>query len=201
LAYPTFQEHLATITGVANHIQWALNCFPTTPSEHDYNLKFSLNNYLYILLCSFLDAWKELEGMGDDPRIQETLYIISPAIRRIRKWPGLNKVRSQLLAHHQRDKNGAFVQPWEVFGRFEAPTSFAETMLLGHCAQVAKETLLRRHSNDWEEMSSYLGSQDRRIKTKGIMTKEEVEDEITRIRQEIIERERNPAPIKDEGRT
>lgn len=127
--------------------------------------------------------------MGADPTIKETLHIISPAIKRIRQWRGLSKMRSQILAHPQRDKNGTFTPPWVTFKRFKIPTAYAETILLGNCALVARDTLLRRHSDDWQKASSYLDSQDRYIKEKGIINIEVANKELDAVRREISERE------------
>lgn len=188
-----FQEHLAIISSFGNHIEGALNGFPTSEPNQDDDLKFTLSNHLHILLCSFLEEWEKLEGMGATPMIKETLHIIAPAIKRIRQWRGLSKMRSQILAHPQRDKNGTFTPPWVTFKRFNIPTAYAETILLGNCALVARDTLLRRHSDDWQKASSSLDSLDRHIEDKGIRTIEEAGLELERIKREIVERERGPA--------
>ena len=184
-----FQEHLVILSGCSNMIRFALDSFPTSKVGQHSDLKFTLANYLHIQLCCFMEEWQRLEGMGHDTAIRQTLRVVSPAIRRIRQWPNLRIVRSQLLAHPARDSEGRFAPPWRVFGMLSAPTTYAETILLGNCALAARDTLLRRHIDDWEKASSYLESQDRHIEDKGIRSIAEAKRELAAIVQQIAQRE------------
>ena len=142
------QESLIILVSLNNRIEKALNAMVSKDHMEDEDLKFTITNHIHILLCSFLDEWKKLEALGSDEKIKNTLKFTSPAIARIRRWKGLPKVRSILLAHGLRDKDGVAALPWDVFGKYDAPTAYAETILLGNCVLLAVAVVINQHSSD-----------------------------------------------------
>ena len=52
---------------------------------------------------------------------------------RLKGWEDLSSVRSNLLAHPFRDRNGEVAFAWDVFRNSKAPTTLWETLLLGYC--------------------------------------------------------------------
>ena len=152
----------------------------------DEDLKFTITNHIHILLCSFWDEWEHLEALRGDDKIKTTLKITSPALKRIRKWKGLHRVRSMLLAHGHRDRDGDAVLPWDVFGKYDAPTAYAETILLGNCALLAVAVVITQHSADYQEVYSRLSKKKRDIEDKGIQTMEEVKKDFSKIKDEML---------------
>jgi hypothetical protein len=105
--FTPLQESLLILAALRNQIRWALLTIVPEGRAKDESLKFTVSNHIQILLCSFLDEWSTLEKLGRDEKLRTTLKIVSPALDRIKRWRGLPKIRSTLLAHGQRDKKGA----------------------------------------------------------------------------------------------
>ncbi len=183
--FTPFQESLLILATLSNQIKWALKAVVPEGRAKDEDLKFTVCNYIQVLLCSFLEEWKNLKALGSDEKIRAMLKIVSPALDRIQQWRGLYKVRSTLLAHGHRDKRGAPAWPWEVFGKHDAPTAYAETILLGNCAVLATRVLLTRHQSDYQEAVQQLNKLKRGIEDKGIRTVGEIVAELNKIKAEM----------------
>lgn len=181
------QESLLVLTGIEHQIESALQTL--VPKEHieDDNLKFTVCNHLHIIICSFLDEWKILESLGEDSEIQKTLLIASPAINCIRSWKGLEKIRSQLLAHGHRDKNGHVAWAWDVFARYNAPTAYGEMIVLGNCAVKAIKIAFLRHQKEHEEASMEIKKLNRDIEEKGARTVGDIKLELEKTDNKIKE--------------
>ncbi len=184
--FTPIQETLLILTSMGNQLKKALASLVSEDRINDEDLKFTLSNHIHILLCSFLDEWKVLESMGQNITIQNTLKIASPAVKHIRKWKGLEQVRNKLLAHGQRHNNRAPAWPWEVFAVYDAPTRYAETILLGKCALVSIDTAFIRHQKEYDESAKVLQEVNRTISDKGIQTIGEIKSELTRIKSEML---------------
>jgi hypothetical protein len=115
-----------------------------------------------------LDEWKKLEALGRETQIKNTLKITSPAIGRIRQWKGLPKERSILLAHGHRDKDGVAALPWDVFGKYDAPTAYGETILLGNCVLLAVAVVIDRHRADYQEVFNQLSKKSGILRIKAL---------------------------------
>ena len=77
------QESLLILAGLNKQLKWALNTIVPKDRIKDENLKFTVSNHIYILLCSFLEEWKFLEKLGRDENLQTILKIASPAVNRM----------------------------------------------------------------------------------------------------------------------
>ena len=182
----SLQESLLILAALSNRIEWALKAMVPKGRIEDKDLKFTITNHIHILLCSFLEEWKKLEALGGDDKIQATLRIVSPALDRIRRWRGLPKVRSILLAHGHRDKDGVAILPCEVFGKYNAPTAYAETILLGNCVVIAERVVLNQHQSDYQEAIKQVDKVKQDIENKGIRTVGEIKAELSKIKDEML---------------
>lgn len=83
--------------------------------------------YSYIQLCSILDELKILNSFAkNDIYLKETLYIISPALRAIKKYNGIRPARNSMLAHFNRDKSGHFIPWWKTLKDLKLPRTKRE---------------------------------------------------------------------------
>ena len=139
------------------------------------DLEWTVCNHIQILLCSFLEEWKIFESFGKDERIRDTLKIAVPALDRIRSWTGLERVRSTLLVHNQRDKEGNPVSTWDVFNSNKIPTAYAEIVLLARLAVLAIRGTRERHYSEFHLAAQRLKQYHVTIKPQGIRTSQEAE--------------------------
>ncbi len=190
-----FQESLLILAALSNRIEKALKAMIPEDRIEDDNLKFTITNHIHIILCSFLEEWRKLEALGSDDKIQATLRIVSPALNRIRQWRGLSKVRSILLAHGHRDENKDAVLPWQVFKKYNAPTTYAETILLGNCSILAVKVLLTQHKSDYQEAVHQISRLEQDIEDKGIRTVGEIKAELGKIKDEMLAEMSNIAGV------
>ena len=181
------QESLLILQASINHIGLALKVITPDDRIRDEDLKFTICNYILIRLCAFLEEWSKLESLGSDKKVQFSLKIASPAIDRIRQWTGLTKVRSLLLAHGSRDKQGIAHWPADVFAQFDAPTAYAEIILLGNCAILAAKSVINGHNEEFQKGVKELKDLQRPIKDKGIRTVEEIKEELNKIKAKMLE--------------
>jgi len=181
------QESILILLGIKNQIEVALKSIQPKERVQDEGLKFTVCNHIQILVCSFLEEWRRLEGLGTESEIQKTLKVASPAIDRIKRWAGLAKVRSQLLAHPQRASDGTFVPPWQTFANYSAPVTYAETIVLGNCAIKATSVVLKRHAKDYRLAFAIVESRAKEIPDKGIKTVGEIRSELSEVNQQIVE--------------
>ena len=182
--YPS-QESLIILTAIRNQIERVVLAFYNADGSElsarpdrlaDLRLCFFSQNYLQILLSSFLEEWGRFSALAKDNRdVRETLKQTQPAMAQFKKWPSLRNVRSQLLAHPFRDKKGKLALAWDVLRSSRAPTTFGETLLLGFCALMAVDRIKARHENEHKAAEAILLQQDRSVPEKGIATAEGLE--------------------------
>jgi hypothetical protein len=184
--FTPLQESLLILAALRNQIRWALLTMVPEGRVKDENLKFTVCNYIQVLLCSFLEEWSALERLGRDERLRTTLKISSPALDRIKRWRGLPKIRSMLLAHGHRNKEGSPAWAWEVFEKYNAPTAYAETILLGNCARLATEVLLIRYKSEYKEAVKLISGLKQTIKDRGIRTVGEIDIEINKVKTKML---------------
>ncbi|MFC1511210.1 hypothetical protein ACFL5U_02345 [Candidatus Margulisiibacteriota bacterium] len=179
------QEILLILTGLKSQIEQALRSIQAEERIKDEDLKFTVANYLHILICNFNEEWHRFEGLGFDNAVKKSLIIASPVVDRIKKWSGLNKIRSSLLTHPHRNKNGTVAFPWDIFAKNQAPTAYAETILIGNCAIMAIKVALLYHNDEYIIARDYILAQTRQIETKGIQTVGQIKTELKKINEEI----------------
>lgn len=192
-----FQETLVALTATRNHLERAMLCFYSASGARlsakpdrikDPYLCFTLQNYLQILLCSFTEEWSTFGGFAKtDERVKETLRIVYPATNRFAKWRGLEKIRSGLLAHSPRDKNGKLVFPWDAFREQRCPNTLEETLLLTFCAIMAIDIVRERHKMEQEKADGELLAMNRSIMTQGISDTAALERDFAEIQNRISE--------------
>jgi hypothetical protein len=179
------QEILLILAAISSQPRSALRTLLPVDVEENDDLYFTVCNYLQILICNFLDEWKRLAPYASDSEIQKALRIASPAVERTRRWKGLRRIRSRLLAHGLRDKDGHPAWHWDVFEEYEAPTAYAGTILLGECAVRAIHIALERHEREHAEGLKELVQRGREIDDRGIRTRGDIQAELERIYNEI----------------
>jgi hypothetical protein len=187
------QQSLVALIGLRNSIERVILCFYSVNTSGtnlearserfpDANLCFAMQSYLQILLSSFLEEWPRFASRAkNDPDVRKTLQLVQPAMERFEGWRDLPSVRSKVLAHPFRDKQGQIVLAWDVLRDSKAPTTFAETLLLGFCALMAVDRVKVRHAKEVAETDSYLLQLDRTVPEKGILTATELEAEFARL--------------------
>ena len=183
------------LTAVRNEIEKAVLVFYDFKSQDlagrmdrfdDDALTFTIQNHLQILISSFLEEWGRFSALGKaNLEVRETSRQVKPAIDRFRNWKGLQSVRSKLLAHPFRDKSGNIVFPWDVFRDNQAPTTLAETLLLGMCALMVVDRVKARHAAEQASAKSQILQEDRSVPEVGIMTSAELEHEFAKIKAEL----------------
>ena len=192
-----FQETIVALTAIRNSLERAMLCLYSVNGSHlsdkpdrtkDQYLLFTLQNHLQILLCSFLEEWSKFGGFAKtDESVKETLRIVSPSTNRFKQWPGLNKIRSCLLAHSPRDTSGEIVFPWVAFGKEKCPTTLEETLLLTFCALMAVDNVKARHKAEQDKAEKEIFGMNRAIATQGIPNTAELEKQFADIQKQINE--------------
>lgn len=195
--FTELQESLLILSACKTHLTSALNILNINDPDRahyleDEDLKFVACNFLKIQVCSFLEEWGRFERQGGDPEVQDTLRIAKPAIDHIRGWPGLRAIRNKLLAHPNRHRlhRSRREEPmwaWEAFEQFNAPTNYAEDILLGNCAVAAISIALDQHKPEYEEALKKLEKISRDVEHKGVETHEELMREFDRIIKEMAD--------------
>jgi len=182
--FTALDQCLLILAGLRSQLASALNSLsPWRPENED--LSFTVCNHIQIILCSFLDEWKVFESFGEAKVIRDTLKITSPAMRRIRSWTGLERIRSTLLAHGQRHKDGSPVWTWDVFNSNKTPTTYLETILLGRLAVLVIKETLRRHHGEYHRAGQRLSQSYTCIKRQGISTVGEADVDFRSIKAEM----------------
>lgn len=180
------QGSLLVLMALKNQLEPALRAVKRHLQDDD--LKFTVTNHLLILVSSFLSEWQNFEALGADPHVQKTLQSAKPAIKRIRKWKGITKLRSSVLAHGFRMKDGSITRMGYLFERDRAPSAYAESMLLGECAVYAIATAICQHNQIYKEgLSQWYENGPEKIPINGIENMKDFEEEIARIRIQITD--------------
>lgn len=189
------EQSLVILTAVRNEIEKAVLVFYNVGGQNlagrmdrfdDDALTFTIQNHLQILISSFLEEWGRFSSLGGaDLDVRETSRQVKPAMDRFKGWKGLRSVRSQLLAHPFRDKSGNILFPWDVFRDNQAPTTLAETLLLGMCALMVVDRVKARHAAEQATAESQILQEDRSILEAGIRTSTELEQEFAKIQAEL----------------
>lgn len=176
------QESLLALSGIKNQLEPALRAIKRHRQDDD--VKAAIASQLVILTVSFLEEWKNLERLGKDERIRQTLRVTKPAVDRVRKWADLSRYRSSMLAHGFRGTDGRLFNPTALAASGRAPFTFAEQMLLAECAVLAIATAYVRHAQEHQMAFVALAElwPGGDVEPEGITTMAEFESEIARIR-------------------
>ena len=134
-------------------------------SDH---LLFSLMNHALMLICKFLEVWDDLGSLAPhDVRVISARRAVQPFVDRIEMWPGLEAFRNTTLAHAYEDKTGAPVPPWDMLYDHNAPTYYAEVILLQHCVHGAVAGILACFELEYLAIKPLVGPSDRPVPTAG----------------------------------
>lgn len=180
------EDVLLVLAGLKYQLEPCLRTFKRYGKDHE--AKTSLANYLLVLVASFDQEWQRLERLGGSAEVRQTLIAASPALKRIRTWRGLHRLRSSMLAHGFRDKKGCLVNTSVLFGPGEAPTHFAGQLLLGELAVYAIATAICHHGKVRDGALTKLHAiwPDEVPVPSGITTLAEFEREIQQVRTEMF---------------
>ncbi|MDZ5631892.1 hypothetical protein [Janthinobacterium sp. GMG1] len=175
------QESLLVFAGLKNQLEPALRTVKRYPLDDE--LKFTVTSHLLILVSSFLEEWRRFSGLGCDESVRKTLRSASPAIKRISQWKGIRTLRSTVLAHPFRQKDGSLTIVESLYENNLVSSEYAESILLGECAVYAIATAICQHNCIYEKAKLKYYSQVRsKIPINGIQTMSEFHKEIDRIR-------------------
>jgi len=121
--------------------------------------------YSYIQVCIILDEIDLLHNLAkDDQYLKDTLYIISPIVRAIKKFTGIRKARNSVFAHFNRDsKKKEFYPWWKALREMKLPRAKIEQDIMHVALMAINSTLATRYYDDlkefsiksYEEMKSY----------------------------------------------
>jgi hypothetical protein len=184
MALTKIQESLMVFAALKNQIEPALRVVKRHKLEDD--LKFTVTNYLLILVSSFLDEWRRFTALDSDARVSKTIQTAKPAAERIQQWPGIYELRSSALAHGFRKKDRSLVHISDLFGEGVAPSNYAEQILLAECAVYAIATAICQLQDIYRDgISQIYDSGPHHVRDCGIQTMEMFEQEIAAIRRTI----------------
>ena len=196
----SLQKTIVSLTAIRNSIERGILCLYSFQDHHlsdkpgrinDPYLIFTLQNYLLILLCSFLDEWGRFAAFAkNDKRAKTTLITVKPAIDRFRKWPDLHKIRSGLLAHSPHQKNDKVMFPWEAFSEYRCPTTPAEILLLAFCTLMVVDHMRSQFTQEQAEAEKEILIMDRVIIAQGVPDAKGLEKEFVTIQEEINKNKR-----------
>lgn len=180
--FTPFQEALYNINFIAFHIEMTvkLGNEQKITEQKDKFLIERLMQFNLIQTCSLLEEYKIIERLAKDNReIMDTTKILSPFIRRIRKYKGLEKFRNIILAHTNRDKSGNFTPYWRIMKDKEFPRSYNDINLITNLILGIAKMLEKRHGIELQEIKKELNKErieiDRELyeSEKSVKTREE----------------------------
>jgi len=200
-----FQETIVALTGIRNSIDAATRCLYSVDGSNlaervdrfkDSTLRFTLQNYIQILLNSFLEEWQRFAAFSkSDTGVKVVLKNVSPATARFKQWPGLWKIRSSLLAHSPRDKNGSLIFPWQAFNNNKCPTTLEETLLLAFCAILSVDNARKIYVEQQAEAEKEILKENRVILKQGISSTSDLENEFYTIQKQIEQNKKSSTDV------
>ena len=114
----------------------------------------ALLRYNYIQICSILDELEILNNAAKtDDYLRDTLYVLSPAIKKVKRFTGLKRVRNTLLAHLNRDKKKQFYPWWKSLKGLRLPRTPNETRQLYALMYIINTLLVSRYYDELKELS------------------------------------------------
>jgi hydroxymethylpyrimidine pyrophosphatase-like HAD family hydrolase len=117
----------------------------------DKAISGSLQNYLKIIACSFLDEYQEELAPNKHPefdqRIKRLKTITKPVIKRINQWKDLREYRNVLLAHNLRVKGKSLYSKDISHIHYNVPHTNKEHELLGELLIILMSTFAQEFSD------------------------------------------------------
>lgn len=146
------QESVFVMSALKNTFEPALKTFKRY--IHDDDVKFLLQQKIFLDLYSFKEEWARLDGQcANNPELVLTKKICAPALARINQWGGLREFRNKVIAHGFREElkgsNGIKInspvdlQKW--YFDADVPNTYAEVLLLANMAYFCMAIFLSRH--------------------------------------------------------
>ncbi|WMX34703.1 hypothetical protein RE654_00020 [Aeromonas caviae] len=151
MALSKFQESLLVMAAMKNNMENDLRVFKRY--IHDDDLKYTIHNKMILDICSFLNEWKRFNIYSKNSEsIRETMKITAPAIRRLKRWRGIEGMRNTMLAHGFRDEkdDGKPTCMRKRYFEADVPTSYAEVMLLSEYCVYVISAFICRHSEEYQ---------------------------------------------------
>jgi hypothetical protein len=113
-----------------------------------------LLRYNYIQICSILDELDILNGIAKtDNYLRDTLYVLSPAIKKVKRFTGLRRARNSFLAHFNRDKKKQFSPWWKSLKGLRLPRTGNEVRQLYALMCIINSLLVSRYYEELKELS------------------------------------------------
>jgi hypothetical protein len=184
MALNKIQEIVLTLAKIRHQIEITLSAYEKgNKSEEE---KYVIYGQILISICSFLDEWKRFESLRNmHTEAQYAIEIAVPAIKRIKKWPGMSKIRNSFLAHPSRDSKKQVVWAWDLANNYNFPTTYAEIILLGKCCVLACRAVIDCNKDQYNKGVAEVKKEKQPIDKKGISTTSELEVEYKRIDEEM----------------
>lgn len=114
--------------------------------------------YSYIQLCTILDEIDILNRYAKgDSYLKGTLYVVSPAIRAMKKFTGIRKARNYMLAHFNRDKKGNFYPWWKALKEMKLPRIKTELSQIYTYLHIINGIIVTRYYQELKEFSHTSG--------------------------------------------
>lgn len=133
----------------------------------------ALLRYNYIQFCSMLDELEILHGIAKmDDYLRDTLYVLSPAIKKVKRFTGLKRARNTFLAHLNRDKKKQFYPWWESLKGLRLPRTDNEVRQLYSLLYIINSLLVSRYYTELKELSIQF-KEDEKEYFKWVDTEEE----------------------------
>ncbi len=111
-----------------------------------------VNRYNFIQFCSFLDELNHLGKLAkNDQYLKDTLYIIAPIHRTLKKWNGIRDIRNKMYAHLNRDNSGNFYPWWITMKDIRIPKTFHENIIVASLFLMIQKVLLSRYYDLFNE--------------------------------------------------
>jgi len=147
------------------------------------DLLFALSNQALILVCKFLEIWREFGSLrGKDSRVGGVQAAVMPYVRRINVWTGLEQFRNGALAHPYLTKDKKLIGPWELIAENRAPTYHAECILLLKCVKLAVLAILSAYPAQYIGIAPLLRtSKPEPGPSPGIASGQEIDPELKRL--------------------
>jgi len=147
-------ECVFNIDVLSRELEENLKAFHRLKLGLDHPHHSALLRYNYIQICSILDEIDILNSQSkDDDYLKDTFYVLSPAIRKLKKFDGLKRIRNTSLAHFNRDKNMQFSPWWKSMKDVRIPRTPNEIRQLYALIYIINTLLVSRYYDELKNLS------------------------------------------------
>lgn len=120
----------------------------------DSVIQGDVTRYSYIQFCIILDEFDILHALAkDDSYLQDTLYIVKPSLKGIKKYDGIRKARNIMLAHFNRGKSREFKPWWIELKNLKLPRTQKEIGEIHIWLHLTNSILVTRYYEEIKELS------------------------------------------------